>query len=160
MDMTVHCSATASFDDPPVSETRSRIMAAIRGRDTKPEIRLRKALHKEGFRYRTTVSSLPGKPDLVLPKYGSVVFVNGCFWHGHDCGRCRMPTTRAEYWKRKIERNMERDGIVREKLLALDWRVMTVWECQLREGKKGNLETSVRKVKRFLRGRVKEAELG
>ena len=152
--------AQAAATDPPVSAQRSRIMAAIRGKDTKPEIRLRKALHRLGFRYRKFVSSMPGKPDLVFAKHRSVVFVHGCFWHGHDCGAFRLPATRTEYWKTKIEGNKKRDEKTIASLLEDNWRVLTVWECKLRDGKKGSLDASVKKTARFLCGKQKRMEIG
>jgi len=112
--------------------TRSRTMAAIRSKDTTPELAVRKALHARGFRYRTHVANLPGKPDIVLRKFGAVLLVHGCFWHGHDCPLFRPPTTRSEYWGAKIRRNRERDKRVRQALEDAGWRCLTVWECALR----------------------------
>ena len=113
-------------------ETRSRVMRAIRSKDTVPEIAIRKALHAQGFRYRTHVSALPGNPDIVLRRYRAVVFVHGCFWHGHDCGLFRAPTTRPAFWKDKIRRNRERDAEAQRSLRAGGWRCLTVWECAFR----------------------------
>lgn len=111
--------------------TRSRMMAGIRGKDTKPELLIRRGLHARGFRY-TLHCKLPGKPDLCLPKYRAVIFVHGCFWHGHDCHLFRWPKTRPEFWKAKIERNRAVDMAAVDKLLASDWRVATIWECALK----------------------------
>ncbi len=112
-------------------EKRSRIMASIRGKDTKPELTVRRYLHACGFRYRLHDRRLPGKPDLVLRKYRTCIFVNGCFWHGHDCGRYREPGTNTEFWRGKIARNRERDVEVQGKLAAMGWHCLTVWECEL-----------------------------
>lgn len=106
-------------------------MAGIRGQNTKGEIVLRKALHKRGLRYRVNVRTLPGKPDIVLPKYHAVVLFNGCFWHGHGCHRFSWPKTRAGFWRTKIEDNRARDERVKAQLESADWRVGTVWECAL-----------------------------
>ena len=114
------------------AETRSRVMAAVRGRDTGPELRLRKALHALGFRWRLGGRGLPGRPDIVLPKRGAVVFVHGCFWHRHPgCPRCTTPATRAEFWQAKFARNTARDAEVQARLAAAGWRVAVVWECAL-----------------------------
>lgn len=106
-------------------------MARVGSKDTKPELMIRKSLHALGFRYRLHVKDLPGKPDLVFPRYKSVIQINGCFWHGHSCPRCRMPSTNTEYWNRKVARNMERDAANRRLLLDDGWRVLTIWECAL-----------------------------
>ena len=113
-------------------ETRSRMMSGIRARNTKPELVIRRALHARGFRYRVHVATLPGKPDIVLPKLRSAILVHGCFWHGHDCSLFRLPATRREFWEAKIARNRERDGEVLDALRAEGWRCVTVWECALR----------------------------
>lgn len=114
-------------------EQRSRNMAAIKGKDTKPEMIVRKYLFSRGMRFRVQVRKLPGTPDIVLPKYKTVVFVNGCFWHGHEgCKYFRLPKSNVEFWKEKIERNIERDKESMRALLDLGWRVIRVWECQLR----------------------------
>ncbi|MCO6161014.1 very short patch repair endonuclease [Asaia lannensis] len=115
-------------------EVRSRMMSGIRGKNTKPEIVLRKALHARGFRYRIHDRTLPGRPDIVLPKWKAVILVQGCFWHGHDCSLFRMPSTRQEFWCEKIEGNRARDARNREKLINLGWRVLEVWECATRGG--------------------------
>lgn len=113
--------------------TRSRMMASIRGANTKPEIRLRKALHALGFRYRLHDRRLPGSPDLVLPRYHAVVFVHGCFWHRHQgCRFATTPATRPDFWRSKFEQNKARDQRSHESLLSAGWRVATVWECALR----------------------------
>lgn len=113
-------------------QTRSRMMALVRSKDTAPEVAVRKALHRRGFRYRTNVAELPGKPDIVLPKYRAVILVHGCFWHGHNCLLFHLPATRTEFWDAKTRRNRERDAKVREALRGAGWRCLTVWECALR----------------------------
>ncbi|WP_108258764.1 very short patch repair endonuclease [Mangrovicoccus ximenensis] len=113
-------------------EVRSRMMAAIRRKDTKPELALRRALHAAGFRFRVDVRKLPGSPDLVLRKWNTAVFVHGCFWHRHEgCPRASTPASRAEYWAAKFEGNVARDARNRSLLLEAGWRVATVWECGL-----------------------------
>ncbi|MDC4713936.1 DNA mismatch endonuclease Vsr, partial [Acinetobacter baumannii] len=112
------------------TSTRSRIMASIKGRDTKPEILIRKLLHKRGFRFRLHVKELPGKPDVVLKKYKAVIFINGCFWHGHkDCHLFKLPATRTDFWEEKINKNQLNDTKTIKLLLDNDWRVCVVWEC-------------------------------
>ena len=113
-------------------QTRSRNMAAIRGKDTKPELLIRRSLHARGFRYRLHDRNLPGRPDLVFPKYCAVLFVNGCFWHGHDCPMFRWPQTRPEFWREKISGNISRDIRNEEALVAQGWRVGVIWECALK----------------------------
>ncbi len=113
-------------------EVRSMNMSHIRSTNTKPEEIVRKYLFSKGLRYRKNVRSLPGKPDIVLRKYKTVIFVNGCFWHKHDCGRFIMPSTNTEYWSNKISRNVERDIINTKLLEAQGWKVIVIWECQLK----------------------------
>lgn len=113
-------------------EQRSAQMSRIRGSNTKLEVLVRKGLHARGLRYRLGGAKLPGRPDIVLPKYRTVVFVHGCFWHGHDCPLYRLPKTRPEFWADKIGKNRVRDLRVTAELEAMGWRVLTVWECSLR----------------------------
>lgn len=114
-------------------EARSRNMAAIKGTNTKPEEIVRKYLFANGFRYRKNDRRLPGSPDIVLPKYRTVIFVNGCFWHGHSgCRYFVWPQSNAEFWRTKIERNILRDGEKEDQLRADGWHVIIVWECQLK----------------------------
>lgn len=112
-------------------EVRSHIMASIKGKDTKPEMVIRRTLHSLGFRYKLHVKDLPGCPDLVLPKYKAVIMVNGCFWHGHDCHISNWPKSRSEYWKQKIGKNKARDEKNNIKLYQLGWRVAIIWECAI-----------------------------
>ncbi|WP_440060460.1 very short patch repair endonuclease [Pseudomonas syringae] len=118
------------------SATRSRMMAGIQGKNTSPELLIRKALHARGFRFRLHAKHLPGKPDLILPKYNAVIFIHGCFWHGHDCPYFKVPKTRPEFWREKIGKNRDRDLIQIASLRALGWRVLVVWECAVRCMKK------------------------
>lgn len=113
-------------------EVRSRNMSHIRSVNTKPEEVVRKYLFSKGFRYRKNVRSLPGTPDIVLSKYRTVVFVNGCFWHKHECKRFVFPSSNTDYWVPKILRNVERDEKNHQLLAADGWRVLTVWECELK----------------------------
>ena len=117
-----------------VSSVRSRNMAAIRGKDTAPELAVRRILHAMGLRFRLHRKDLPGRPDIVLPKHRTVVFVNGCFWHRHEgCRYTTTPSTRQEFWQSKFAANVERDGRNRTDLQQLGWRVIVVWECELRQ---------------------------
>ena len=113
--------------------TRSRMMGAIKGKDTFPELSVRRALHAKGFRFRLHEKSLAGKPDLVLPKWKAVVFVHGCFWHQHGCSNSNIPTTRREFWSEKLQSNVRRDGLHAKHLLDEGWRVAVVWECSIRQ---------------------------
>lgn len=107
-------------------------MAAIRGSDTKPEMLIRRGLHGRGFRFRLHNKKLPGKPDLVLPRHHALLFVNGCFWHGHECSLFHWPKTRAEFWQTKISGNIARDQRNQDALIALGWRTGIIWECALK----------------------------
>jgi DNA mismatch endonuclease (patch repair protein) len=130
--------------------TRSRMMSGIRSKNTKPEILIRKALHRRGFRYRLHSPNVPGRPDMVFPKLRAVIFVNGCFWHGHDCPLYRLPSTKTEFWRNKIGRNIERDLEVRRKLSGCGWRHLTIWECAIRGPNKIGLKKAVDKCTRWL----------
>lgn len=112
--------------------TRSRMMSGIRGKNTKPELLVRSLLHQRGFRFRLHHKDMPGKPDIVLPRYKAVVFVHGCFWHGHSCRFFRWPSSRPEFWKTKISRNQFTDAAALNALLEMGWRVAIVWECAMR----------------------------
>ena len=114
-------------------EVRSRNMSHIRSTNTKPEEKVRKYLFSKGFRYRKNVKTLPGKPDIVLPKYHTLIFVHGCFWHKHNCGRFVWPASNTEYWTQKINRNLERDKENYKKLTETGWKVLAVWECELKK---------------------------
>jgi DNA mismatch endonuclease (patch repair protein) len=115
---------------------RSRVMAAIKGKDTKPEIVVRSVLHKLGYRFSVHRKDLPGNPDIVLTKYNAAILVHGCFWHQHSSKRCklaRLPKSRLEYWRPKLEGNRQRDERAQRALRAKGWRTLTIWECQLRD---------------------------
>jgi DNA mismatch endonuclease (patch repair protein) len=113
---------------------RSKAMSAVRSKDTEIERTLRSQLHRQGFRFRKNVRELPGRPDVVLPKYRCVIFVNGCFWHQHkDCKRSKLPETRREFWAKKIGNNVERDRRQVSALRKDGWRVLLIWECELRD---------------------------
>ena len=114
-------------------EVRSRMMSGIRGKDTKPEMLLRRSLHALGLRYRLHVADLPGKPDLVFPRFKAILFVNGCFWHRHaGCRYATTPATRREFWESKFAANVSRDEANRNRLLDSGWRVLVIWECALK----------------------------
>lgn len=137
---------------------RSRMMAGIRGRDTRIEIMVRKGLFALGYRYRVDVRGLPGRPDIVLPRRRAVILVHGCFWHLHGCRLSKIPATRREFWMDKLLRNRERDVQVEAQLHAAGWRTAKVWECALR-GKGGEgLEVVVSGLDAWLRGGVGDAE--
>ena len=121
-------------------ETRSYNMSRIKAKDTKPELLVRKYLFCKGFRYRVNAKDLPGKPDIVLPKYKTVIFIHGCFWHGHEgCKYFVIPKTRTEWWTEKIRKNKERDQQEHEALRKTGWNIITVWECQLKPRKESRL---------------------
>jgi DNA mismatch endonuclease (patch repair protein) len=114
-------------------QTRSRMMAGIRGKNTKPELILRRELHKDGFRYRIHDLELPGKPDLVFPMYKALIFIHGCFWHRHpDCWWNKAPSSNTEFWESKLGQNVERDARNLEELRSRGWRIAIVWECSFR----------------------------
>ncbi|MBZ2168292.1 type II restriction endonuclease [Marinobacter sp. F4216] len=142
------------------SKTRSRNMAAIKGKNTKPEVWLRKKLFKRGFRFRLHRKDLPGKPDIVLPKYGAVILVQGCFWHGHyNCPMFRIPSSRTEFWEDKISSNRKRDSRNIDELLKLGWRVLEVWECSLKGKLRLSEETLLGSVCAWITGSEAKAEI-
>lgn len=115
-------------------EQRSKAMSQVKNKDTQIELRVRSELHKRGFRFRKNVLNLPGKPDIVLPKYKTVIFVHGCFWHQHiGCRKSRRPTSNVEFWNTKLDKNIERDSDNAKLLKAAGWKVITVWGCELNE---------------------------
>jgi DNA mismatch endonuclease (patch repair protein) len=140
------------------SATRSRMMSGIRGRNTKPEILIRSLLHRRGFRFRLHARDLLGKPDIVLPRYHAVVFVHGCFWHGHDCPLFKWPSTRSDFWREKIGRNQANDIEAKDILLASGWRVGIVWECALRGAGK-NIEGVAQRLADWLRSEASLIEV-
>ena len=127
-------------------------MSGIKGKDTKFELLIRRALHANGFRYRLHAKNVPGRPDMVFPKFRSAVFVHGCFWHGHDCSLFRLPGTRTEFWKAKIERNRKRDDEVAIMLMGSGWRHLVVWECAVRGHGKLPLEAVIDQISDWIRG--------
>lgn len=140
-------------------EVRSRIMASIRGKDTKPEIVIRKALHALGFRYRLHKRGLPGRPDIVLRKYNAVIFVHGCFWHMHNCHIFKMPTSRMSYWKEKLEANRARDEKNTKALMSQGWRVLVVRECAIFGRTSFKLDIIANRMARWLLGSGKFKEI-
>ncbi|TSA53834.1 MAG: DNA mismatch endonuclease Vsr [Planctomycetaceae bacterium] len=126
---------------------RSEIMSKISGKNTKPELIIRKALFAEGYRYRLHRKDLPGNPDMVFPSKKKVIFINGCFWHGHNCKKAALPTTHREFWEKKLSGNKERDKRNLVKLKAMGWKNLVIWQCQI---KKSTLETQIDKIKAFL----------
>ena len=132
-------------------EQRSRCMSHIKSKNTKPEIIVRKELFKRGFRFRINITKLPGHPDIVLTKYRTVIFVNGCFWHKHDCPRFVWPSSNTGYWIPKIQRNVERDKANQAALTAMGWNVIVVWECEL---KKKVLKDTMERVEKEILGNL------
>lgn len=133
-------------------------MSRIRGKNTKPELVLRRALHARGFRFRLHQRNLPGRPDIVLAKHRAALFVHGCFWHGHDCRLFRMPATRPEFWRAKIAANRRRDALAIEALRALDWRVGVIWECALRGAGRLSVEAMLGQLAGFISGATPQIE--
>lgn len=122
-------------------QKRSEIMSLISGKNTKPEIVIRKIAHSLGYRFRLHKKDLPGKPDIVFPKYKKVIFVNGCFWHSHkNCKRSKLPTTNAKFWKEKIEGNKKKDKSNYIRLKKLGWDYMVIWQCEIKDSNKEKIE--------------------
>ena len=136
-------------------KVRSRMMAGIRSKDTKPEMAVRSALHCLGFRFRLHRSNLPGKPDLVFPKYRAVILIHGCFWHGHNCHLFKWPKSHAEFWRQKIGSNISRDQRHVVALMERGWRVATIWECAL----KGKLRLPIESIAEHCAAWLKSSEL-
>jgi len=134
---------------------RSEMMSGIRSKNTRPELLIRKALHQAGFRFRIHQSDLPGKPDLVLPKYKAAIFIHGCFWHGHECHLFKWPSTRADFWKMKINRNREKDRESLEKLHEQQWRVLIIWECAIKGRDRLDLSICFHKITKWVASKVK-----
>ncbi len=141
------------------AQTRSRMMSGIRSKNTKPELIIRQGLHRLGFRFRLHSTQLPGKPDLILPRYRVAIFVNGCFWHGHGCHLFRYPSTRKDFWQTKIQQNAKRDQEVSTNLLKAGWRQLVVWECALRGRKKLNLDELLKHAEIWIKGSDKFLEI-
>jgi DNA mismatch endonuclease, patch repair protein len=138
--------------------TRRRNMAAIRAKDTRPELLVRRSLHSAGYRFRLHDSVLPGRPDIVLPKHHAVILINGCFFHGHECTTFRWPATRAEFWREKITGNRDRDTRNLVRLREQGWRVLVIWECALR-GDSTKRSAALASAVTWLRGRAKQGEI-
>lgn len=126
-------------------EARSRLMSKVAGKNTAPELAVRRAAHAAGMRFRLHRRDLPGTPDIVFPKYRAAVFVHGCFWHGHSCAKGRLPKSRTDYWEPKIAANRERDAAKRAALVAAGWRVLTIWQCEI-----GRAEDIAAQLEEFL----------
>ena len=139
--------------------TRSRLMAGVRSRNTKPELLVRRALHARGFRYHLHVPGLPGKQDLVFPRYRAIAMIHGCFWHGHDYPLFRVPGTRKDSWNGKIARNRARDQELASALRIDGWRLATVWECSLRGPRRMDFEALVECISKWLTTDPPELEL-
>jgi DNA mismatch endonuclease (patch repair protein) len=140
-------------------EQRRLNMSRIRGKDTKPEMLLRRGLHAAGLRFRLHGAKLPGKPDMVFPKHRAVILIHGCFWHGHDCPLFKMPATRAEFWAKKISGNRERDFRTAKALRLAGWRLLTVWECSLKGPARRPLAEVVEYCAAFIKGEAQDSEL-
>jgi DNA mismatch endonuclease (patch repair protein) len=139
--------------------TRSETMARVKGKNTKPELTLRSALHARGFRFRIHRGDLPGRPDITLRRWNAVIFIDGCFWHGHaGCPNFRLPKSNADFWRAKIARNIERDAVARAALAAQGWRVLTVWECATRGRSPAEREALHDGVANWLRSGASSAE--
>ncbi|WP_335339332.1 very short patch repair endonuclease [Bosea sp. PAMC 26642] len=136
------------------------MMAGIRARDTRPEMMIRRGLHRMGYRYRLHDQRLPGRPDLVFPSRRAIIFIHGCFWHGHDCKLFRWPGTRPQFWREKIGGNIARDAKVRLALMTAGWRVMDVWECTLLGRERRTTETVLADCTTFLDGDAAFASVG
>ncbi len=130
--MSVGARRRTSLPDPLTAEQRQLCMSRIRGVNTRPEMVIRRGLHALGLRYRLHDRRIPGTPDLVFPGMRGLIFVHGCFWHGHDCPQFRLPRTRTQFWTAKIDRNRERDENVYAEIRSQGWRILTIWECALR----------------------------
>jgi DNA mismatch endonuclease (patch repair protein) len=128
-------------------ERRSEIMSRVSGKNTRPEITVRRLLHGMGFRFRLHRRDLPGNPDIVLPRWRAVILVHGCYWHRHEgCPNTRIPKSRVDFWSAKFDENVRRDKVVREELTSLGWRVLVIWECELKD-----LGALGERIDRFLR---------
>lgn len=140
-------------------EQRRLNMSRIRGKDTKPEMLLRRGLHAAGLRYRLHGEKLPGKPDMVFPKHRAVILIHGCFWHGHDCPLFKMPATRPDFWAKKISGNRERDVRTIKALRLAGWRLLTVWECSLKGPARRPVSEVVDSCSAFVRSNTQEGSL-
>ena len=135
-------------------------MAAVRARDTKPELLIRTALHAAGFRYRLDVRNLPGRPDIVLPRFRAVVFVHGCFWHRHECDLFRWPETRPEFWHEKLNTNAVRDQKAAKALAKAGWRQAVIWECALKGRNKRDFQDTMQRLTGWIKSDRKAITIG
>ena len=149
----------AILDDPLSPSQRRYCMSQIRAKNTKPEILVRKGLHRKGFRYRLHDKQLPGCPDIVLARYRAVIFVHGCFWHGHECHLFKLPATRSDFWQQKITRNKLVDARAQKALQLLGWRVLTVWECSLRGRTRRNYDEVIGSIGAWLASEAPETSI-
>jgi DNA mismatch endonuclease (patch repair protein) len=140
-------------------EVRSRMMSGIRSKDTQPELAIRREMHRRGYRYRLHARELPGKPDMVFPRFRAVTFIHGCFWHGHSCPLFRLPSTRPEFWRGKIDRNLANDTRASDALLAAGWRVSVIWECALKGRAAEGVATAGDALAAWLEGTARSFEL-
>jgi DNA mismatch endonuclease (patch repair protein) len=128
-------------------DKRSQIMSRVGGKNTKPELIVRSLLHRMGYRFRIHRTDLPGNPDVSLPRHKKIIFVHGCFWHGHaECSRAKRPSTNQEFWQKKLDKNIERDRQNRDKLEALGWSILVIWQCEVKD-----LERVEQKIESFMR---------
>jgi DNA mismatch endonuclease (patch repair protein) len=134
-------------------------MSAIKNKDTTPEVIIRKALFKKGFRYRKNVKDLPGKPDILLPKYKAAIFVNGCFWHMHQCHLFKTPSTRREWWEKKLLKTKEKDRKNTNNLINNGWRVLIIWECSLKGKHKINHSDLISRITEWLKSQTSYTEI-
>ena len=142
------------------SSKRSEMMSGIRGKDTRPELLIRHGLFKRGFRFRVHVSKLPGKPDIVLPKYKAVIFINGCFWHGHGCSLFKWPSTRVDFWRKKIGENTKHDADSLKALKVQKWRILVIWECATKGKGKWPMERLLDMVENWILDGSEYYEIG
>lgn len=142
------------------SATRSKNMSAIRSKNTKPELLIRQIVHAAGFRFRLHRKDLPGKPDMVFPKYRAVILVHGCFWHGHGCHMFKVPTSRREFWLEKISSNQKRDLRDIKGLVDDGWRVLTIWECAIKGSQRLDVETLTQKITNWIRSERISEDIG
>ena len=140
-------------------KTRSYIMSRVKGKNTGPEVAIRKKLHNRGFRYRLHVKKLPGTPDLVFPKYNAIIFINGCYWHSHGCYMATIPKTRTGFWTEKFEKNKERDANNWKGLQKLGWRLLIVWECGIKGKYKRPTDSIVDEIAIWLNSQSKFMEI-
>ena len=142
------------------SSKRSEMMSGIRGKDTKPELLIRRGLFKRGFRFRVHLSTLPGKPDIVLPKYKAVILVNGCFWHGHGCSLFKWPSSRVDFWRNKIGENRKHDAESLGALKLRGWRALVIWECATKGRGKWPAEGMLDAVEKWVLEGCEYTEIG